>query len=263
MPRPDVDHAKNAVRRRIWDTLARAQAAPADVHGHIPAFSGARAAADRLAQLPVWKDARIIKAVPDRAQLPVRARALADGKLVYMAVPRLATPQPFRLLDPTRLPVSPEQAAAHQTAMQVGQPVGIDEMPPIDLVICGSVAVNRHGARLGKGAGYSDLEVALLTEAGLISAATTIATTVHPLQLVDHDLPETDHDFRVDLIVTPHEVIPCTPARRPARLYWADLSQEKINDIPVLRNLTERKSSDPPRPPSLTSTEPDPRSIGG
>jgi 5-formyltetrahydrofolate cyclo-ligase len=32
---------------------------------------------------------------------------------------------------------------------------------------------------------------------------TTIATTVHRLQVVDAELPESGHDFRVDLIVTP------------------------------------------------------------
>ena len=56
---------------------------------------------------------------------------------------------------------------------------------------------------LGKGAGYSDIEVALLAEAGLISERTMIATTVHDLQVLDEDLPEQVHDFRVDLIVTP------------------------------------------------------------
>ena len=47
------------------------------------------------------------------------------------------------------------------------------------------MAVNRDGTRLGKGPGYSDLEVALLAEAGLIGPATVIVTTVHPLQVLD------------------------------------------------------------------------------
>ena len=51
------------------------------------------------------------------------------------------------------------------------------------------MAVNRDGVRLGKGAGYSDLEVALLQEAGLIDRDTTIVTTVHALQVVDIALP--------------------------------------------------------------------------
>jgi 5-formyltetrahydrofolate cyclo-ligase len=36
-----------------------------------------------------------VKANPDSPQLPVRQRALEDGKTVYMAVPRLAADAPF------------------------------------------------------------------------------------------------------------------------------------------------------------------------
>jgi hypothetical protein len=42
----------------------------------------------------------------------------------------------------------------------------------------------------------------LLVEAGVIRPDTILATTVHPLQVVNEPLPETIHDFRVDLIVT-------------------------------------------------------------
>src|SRR3712207_8895655 len=42
--------------------------------------------------------------------------------------------------------------------------------------------LNRDGVRVGKGGGYSDLELGLLIEAGLVDDSTTIATTVHPLQ---------------------------------------------------------------------------------
>jgi 5-formyltetrahydrofolate cyclo-ligase len=61
-------------------------------------------------------------------------------------------------------------------------------------------------------AGYSDIEVALLREAGLISPSTVIVTTAQPMQVVDEPLPETEHDFSVDLIVTTDEVIKCGPA---------------------------------------------------
>ena len=88
--------------------------------------------------------------------------------------------------------------------------------------------------RLGKGAGYSDIEVALLQEAGLIGPDTVITTTVHPLQVIGEALPETEHDFSVDLIVTPDEVIACEPQRRPTGLYWNNLTPAKIAAIPVL-----------------------------
>lgn len=55
----------------------------------------------------------------------------------------------------------------------------------MDLVVCGSVAVNRNGSRLGKGGVYADLETALLAEIGLVTEETVIATTVHRSQVVD------------------------------------------------------------------------------
>ena len=99
------------------------------------------------------------------------------------------------------------------------------------------MAVNRDGARIGKGAGYSDLEVALLIEAGRLPAEALFVSTVHPLQVVDETLPETEHDFRVDLIVTPDEVITCGPPRRPPGLMWEQLDAGKIAAIPALASL--------------------------
>jgi 5-formyltetrahydrofolate cyclo-ligase len=230
----DVHDAKQRVRDGIWALLEREHAAPPGVHGYIPAFTGADVAATRLAALPTWTSAHVVKAVPDRAQQPVRAHALRDGKTVYMAVPRLAEPLPFYRLDPAALPLPPEQVADRHVAATIADPVGVNDMSPVDLVVCGSVAVNPHGVRLGKGAGYSDLEFALLQEAGLIQPTTIIVTTVHDLQVVDDDLPETRHDFSVDLIVTPTRTITCGPPRRPEGLYWQDLDDATIGTIPIL-----------------------------
>jgi 5-formyltetrahydrofolate cyclo-ligase len=209
-------------------------AAPPDVHGHIPSFLGAQQAAERLAALDVWRAAAVVKANPDTAQLPVRIAALHEGKLLYMAVPKLATVQPFYLLDPAQLGGEADVIATSSGAAAHAEKVSVAEMRPVDLIVCGSVAVNRAGVRIGKGAGYSDIEVGLLAEAGLIGPRTTIVTTVHQLQVVDDELPETAHDFSVDLILTPQETITCGPARRPAGIIADHLTAAKIRDIPVL-----------------------------
>lgn len=223
----------------MWALLEQKGAARfPGAHGRIPNFVGAEAAAERLASLPEWHRARIVKANPDSPQLPVRARALAEGKLVYMAVPRLTETKPFILVDPKRLRVPPRRAASIRGATAAGRKVTIDEMSGVDLVVCGSVAVNRKGVRVGKGGGFSDLEFALLVETGLISEGTRIVTTVHPLQVLDEELPETDHDFRVGRIVTADEVITCRRTKRPRGIIWEHLDEEKINAIPVLRTLS-------------------------
>jgi len=229
-----IDQAKQAIRERVWSRLEEAGTVEPGVRGYIPAFSGADQAAERLAALPVWRSAQVLKIVPDRAQLPVRVRALEAGKLLYMAVPRLAEAEPFYLLDPHSLPVPPVEAADRAVAARIASTVSVSEMQPIDLIVCGSVALNKSGARLGKGAGYSDIEVALLAEAGLLGEQTTIVTTVHELQVFDEEIPEQAHDFRVDLIVTPERVIWCGNTKRPTGLNWEYLSPEQIAAIPVL-----------------------------
>ncbi|HLI41677.1 MAG TPA: hypothetical protein VKV35_08540 [Streptosporangiaceae bacterium] len=97
----DVLAAKAALREQVWSAMRAARVARLPgAAGRIPNFAGAEAAAGLLAGTPQWRAARTLRANPDSAQLPVRQRALADGKTVYMAVPRLAGPAPFFALDP-------------------------------------------------------------------------------------------------------------------------------------------------------------------
>ncbi|MFI1579429.1 5-formyltetrahydrofolate cyclo-ligase [Embleya sp. NPDC020630] len=229
------EQAKQRVRERVWNALdAAAVVHDATSHGRIPDFHGKDQAAERLAALARWKTAGVIKSVPDKAQLPVRVHALAEGKIVYMAVPKLATPKPFYVLDPATLTAPPEQAATSHIAATIAPTADADTLQPIDIVVLGSVAVNRAGVRIGKGAGYSDIEFALLTEAGLISSATLVVTTVHALQVINEPIPSTEHDVTVDLIITPDKVIRTTEKHRPSGILWDHLTPVKIAQIPAL-----------------------------
>jgi 5-formyltetrahydrofolate cyclo-ligase len=242
-----LEAEKRQVREEVWAALDRAGAARfPGARGRIPNFVGAEAAAARLASLEAWRRARVLKANPDAPQLPVRARALAEGKRLYMAVPRLTDPCPFLLLDPGQLPGPPRRAASIRGAARLGRPVAVEEVEPVDLVVCGSVAVNRRGVRVGKGGGFSDLEFALLVEAGRIDPRTVIATTVHPLQVLDRDLPETEHDFRVDLIVTPEAVVRTGASRRrPPGILWEHLDRAKLQAVPALAALARDRGVSP------------------
>jgi 5-formyltetrahydrofolate cyclo-ligase len=218
--------AKHDVRERVWQLLQDEGAARfPGARGRIPNFKGAEAAAERLAELPEWQAAEVVKSNPDAPQLPVRRCARREGKTLYMAVPRLRDDKPFLRVD---------SDPTIKKAMSEGLPTSAEDLGHVDLVVCGTVAVNRRGVRVGKGGGFSDLELALLTEAGLVDDATTIVTTVHRLQLVDEDLPETEHDFRVDVVVTPEEVVRTGTRRRSPGVIWEHLDDETIAAIPVL-----------------------------
>jgi 5-formyltetrahydrofolate cyclo-ligase len=229
---------KQSIRERVWRSI---ESAP-DVRrlpgtqGRIPNFVGAEAAAERLARLPEWRAARVLKLNPDSPQLPVRARAIDAGKLLYMAVPKLASETPFFTLERAALPdsVSSHEAASIDGAARHGVATRLEDMRPIELIVSGAVAVNVSGVRIGKGGGYADLELALLAERGLVGDHTLLATTVHDLQVLDEELPETAHDFRVDVIITPTRVITCPRAARPRGILWGDLAADKIAAIPLL-----------------------------
>jgi 5-formyltetrahydrofolate cyclo-ligase len=237
----DLLAAKAARRQEVWAALDHPGIArfPKPT-GRIPNFVGAEAAARRLAETAEWKAAATVKANPDSPQWPVRTRALVDGKVVFMAVPRLAEPEPFFLLDPERLADAPRAASSIKGAARSAPRVDLDALEPVDLVVTGCVAVDRSGARLGKGGGFSDLELAAAAEAGLVDAHTVVVTTVHPLQVLSADvIPTTVHDIHVDLVVTPDEVLRCD---RPEdwqlpTLIWEDLIAEKIAAIPLLTRL--------------------------
>jgi 5-formyltetrahydrofolate cyclo-ligase len=59
--------------------------------------------------------------------------------------------------------------------------------------------------------------------------------------VLDDDLPEEDHDFRVDLIITPERVIQCESGKRPTGLDWTNLTDEQIASIPVLEQSSRRR----------------------
>jgi 5-formyltetrahydrofolate cyclo-ligase len=241
MPRT-LPTSKADVREWIWRAMeVRGVARFPGTTGRIPNFVGAERAALHLQGLRAWREARVLKINPDAPQLPVRRAALRDGKRVYMAVPRLRELECFLELDPDRLGERALQAASIKGAERWGRPVRLEDVPPIDLIVCGSVAVNGKGARVGKGGGFSDLEYALLAEAGRVGERTPIVTTVHPLQIVPQSLEMLGHDIPVDVVITPEASMPLTRAYpRPRGVDPEALTAEKIAEVPVLQRLLGR-----------------------
>jgi 5-formyltetrahydrofolate cyclo-ligase len=244
---PELLAAKAALREEVWTALVEAKVARfPGARNRISNFVGAEAAARRLADTDAWLAAARVKANPDSAQLPVRQRALEDGKTVYMAVPRLAEPEPFFLLDPDRLVDTPRRAASISGATRSAKRVAVDALEPVELVVSGCVAVGEDGARLGKGGGFADLEFALAAAAGLIGPDTLVVTTVHEVQVRPAGtVPTAAHDAPVDLVITPDRVIDCRLRRggRPeCGIRWSELTEDKIAAIPLLRSLRPGKA---------------------
>ncbi len=223
----NVKEYKNRIRKRVWDLLEKNNVArfPRPVYGRIPNFEGVDAAALRITKLEEWINARVVKFNPDSPQKPLRRLALLSGKIIVMATPRLR--EGFLLVDPRSIPPGKiSYASSIRGAFIYGRRIGLREIPPVDLIVTGCVAVDKRGARLGKGGGYAELEYAILRELGLVSDDTPIVTTIHDLQLVDY-IPLEPHDLTVDVAATPTRLLVFKGVKqRPKGIIWELLGEK-------------------------------------
>jgi hypothetical protein len=99
-------------------------------------------AAARLLDIEPWKSATAVKVNPDSPQRPLRAEALRRGITVFVPTPRLRGG--FKKLDPRHIPLDKiEEAASLSRGNRWSEEVALAEIPELDAIVCGSVAVTR------------------------------------------------------------------------------------------------------------------------
>lgn len=236
---------KYSFRQKVWDYLMKNDLVnfPLPVYDRIPNFKGAIEAAQRLAELDNFKQAKIIKINPDKPQEPVRFLALVANKEILVPIPKLRSGL-FLHITPIAGASKNELRMLSKIhgLTEVGKPLDINSKIKIDLVILGSVCVSRNGYRLGKGKGFADLEFAMMMRMGAVTQDTIVITTVHDCQVFD-SLPHQifkEYDVPVDIIVTPTETIIVNPKlKKPNCIIWHMLSERKIKAIEVLQQLKE------------------------
>ncbi|RLE81766.1 MAG: 5-formyltetrahydrofolate cyclo-ligase [Thermoprotei archaeon] len=240
----NVKEYKRRIRERIWRLLEEKNIAafPRPVYGRIPNFLGADKAARKLFSLKIWKTSKVVKVNPDSPQKAVRLQALHEGKLLLMPTPRLR--EGFILLDPKLIPRRYYyEASTIRGAFKWGRIVSLDEIPKVDLITIGSVAVDQTGTRIGKGGGYAELEYGILKQIGRVSDTTPIATTVHDIQVLKEELPREEHDLPVDVIITPTKIIEASkPFPKPPGIIWRLVTEDMLNKIKPLRELKRKQS---------------------
>jgi len=230
--------SKDAAREYVWNTLQEEKVArfPFPPQDRIPNFAGAKEAAERLINHKLLQGVNAVKVNPDAPQRYIRQFALERNIIVFVPTPRLRAG--FKKLDPEQIPSDELKRAASLSHMDdYAETVDLSELPQMDVIIAGSVAVTRRGQRCGKGHGYSDLEYAILRELGHEPAP--VATTVHGIQLVE-GFPSDAHDIPLTLIVTPEATIEVdNPPEPPSGINWDLLTDEDLEEMPVLRELRE------------------------
>ena len=234
---------KTRIREEVWRRLEEEGLArfPRPVYGRIPNFVGAEEALRKLLNLKEYKMAKVVKVSPDSPQRYARYRCLMDGKILIMPTPRLR--EGFLILDPSKIPLRRySDASTIRGAFRYGKVVSLHEIPKLDLIIMGSVAVSRDGSRIGKGGGYGELEYAILREVGKVDESTPIMTNVHDIQVYEK-LPSDPYDLTLDYIATPRKLIQVKArAKRPKGILWDLLDEKKLEEIPLLKELAKRKS---------------------
>lgn len=237
--------AKQALREEIWQILDQTGLAVGPAKSNIPNFAGADMAAFHVAQTPEWQAAKTVKCNPDPPQIPLRLRALYDGKTLFVPVPALTQDFPYLRLDPQDLDargISFELAATSEGYMIHGTRIEFDDIPALDFCVVGSVAVSRQGGRTGKGAGFADLETGIFRELGIITPETPMATLVHSCQIVPADrVPLESHDSPLTMIGTEQDLIRCPkPTYIPAGVDWTRVREDQFRNIPFLAALRDR-----------------------
>ena len=246
-PRPSTDGgvtlSKAEARARVWREMEiRGVGRFPGTAGRIPNFVGAERAALQLQAPAIWREARAVKINPDAAQLAVRRMALREGKVVYMAVPRLTQP---RVL-PRAGPGPPGQAGAPgglDPGRGAARPTGRHR---------GSATHRSHRvrgrrgerARRPRGEGRRLLGPRVrIAGRGRSGRARDADRHDGPSRA---DSPGGDRDrspttIAVDVVVTPDGVMTLRPAfPRPRGLYREALAPEKIAEVPVIGQVLRR-----------------------
>lgn len=234
---------KQHIRNVVWEKMEKLKIGrfPLPLKNRIPNFKGAERAAYHLTQLEVYKEAKTAKVNPDAPQLPLRTQVLIDGKTLLVPTPRLRAG--FIQIKPEWVPPGEERKAASLRHMLTyGREIPLTEIPPIDLIVVGSVAVNRDGRRVGKGEGYADREYAILRELG--HPPLPVVTTVHSIQVVEDPIPIDSYDLTVDFIVTEQGVIAThSPYPKPEGIDWSRVTDEEKEAMPVLLDVWQWRQS--------------------
>jgi 5-formyltetrahydrofolate cyclo-ligase len=231
--------SKDEIRKEMWELLENNPAAfpkPWSPHG-VPNFVGVYEAAEKLKELPEWRDAKAIKFSLSLPLELARKLALQDDKIVYVGMAK--EEKCYVELNPgfsKGQNVSPIWSPFLE-AYLFGRGVDPREMRKIDLSIASSLAVTVKGFKLGKGQGSADLTYAIGRDFGIISDETTLVELAHPLQVLDYDIPIERHDVPVDYILTPEKIIKTSGHYpKPKGVYWEDL-REVYKTSPIVKQL--------------------------
>ena len=235
----NYEKVKSELRKQAWARLESYEVVvgPRPCYCKVPGFLGGISAAGKIAKTSFFKQARAVYFTSDGASRPLREEALRRGKTIVLSQPLL---KGYVVVHGSE--VSAREARMLSTlrgALQMGEKLTLLEGIKVDMVVIGSVAVDKSGGRLGRGDGLYDLEYALLREMRAAEEKTPVVTLVHDVQVLDAEIPMLPHDVPVDIIATPSSLLMITARKypKPSGVIWDLLPIQKIKSSRVLSML--------------------------
>ncbi|MBS7649835.1 MAG: 5-formyltetrahydrofolate cyclo-ligase [Candidatus Bathyarchaeia archaeon] len=240
-----MSDSKSTLRMMVWDRLFKVAKPDSRFHWNfsqfIPDFDGSEICVEKIRNMSIYKDAKILMITPDNNLARLRELCILDGKTYIM--PTYSIARGFLKISREIVPEGKEDfASTLDGADRFSKPISLKEISrlKIDLMVTGCSIINLDGVRYGKGHGYFDLEWAMLREVGAVDEETPIIVVAHDCQLVDEPIPQTEFDTIVDIIVTPtREVTVKKKYKKPRGIVWEKIEPSIIDLIPPLRELKE------------------------
>lgn len=247
--------SKKDIRQKVWEFMEENSLVifPKPCFNRIPNFKGCNNVSLLLEKLEEFKKAKTVQVTPDKAQETARFLTLNWGKRLLVPLLRLKE----GLLQNVSLPFAePSAKMLRSASTQKGlrkwgnKLITLDQNNDvhIDMIILGSVAVDKKGRRIGIGNGFCDLEFVILSSMNMVTDNTIIVTIVHDVQVFD--ILPTDifkpYDVPVDIIITSKEIIRVeNRLDRPKDVFWNYISKRRLLEMPPLQLLrTKQEQND-------------------
>lgn len=213
-----------------------------------PDFPGSEVFPRVIMSLPFYKGDNPVYITPDNCGDHLRTHFIKEHR------PLMATVHiglGYHFFAPGSVPAGQERfAGTLDGGLIFGANVDLEylmRLPRPDFYVTGCGAINRKGARWGKGHGYGDVHWAIFNEAGLVDQSTPVVVCTHDFCVVDDEIPLSDTDLTADWIITPKQVIEVKdPLPKPSSgvndsLLSAEFAEELALPLAQLRKVREDK----------------------
>jgi 5-formyltetrahydrofolate cyclo-ligase len=196
--------SKQEIRKLIWSLLETKNLVsfPRPCYGRIPNFIGSEKACEKLLQIKEFRIAKCVFCAPDSVLKRARELALENDKLLAVATPHMK-----KFLEISNVERNKIKFATTIKGFEVlGKPLETK----VDVFVQGAVAVDLKGNRIGKGSGYGDKEYWYLKSRNLLVENAIVVAIVHEMQILeDFSKLTTQHDVKLNYIITPERIIAC------------------------------------------------------